>query len=894
MSWIDGLAHRLRAVLNPGAYERELRDEMGHHLELDTLHQSDSGRARRRFGNRTWYQEEARRLTWLGSLDVWRQDFGYAWRSVRRSPGFTIMVVVTLALGLGVNAAVFSVLDRIYLRAPDGVASPASVQRLWFQHGLPAADGKVIVYPAANYPMYRAIVEASGDPRSLAIYDDDRSLVMGQGPDRVRVRGVFASASYFDVLGVRPALGRTYTAAEDSLGNGRHVVVISDRFWRRELAADSAIIGRVLPIEGEPYTVVGVLPPEFTGLDLQAFDVWIPLAAIPARHWIVAAARDRNWWEGRNPYGFQILRRTPDRGDAFEQRATVAVREVNRRIFPARPDTLMRVMTAPLVGRGLGELGQDMKIAARLGGVAAIVLLIACANVMNLLLSRAVNRRREIAVRLALGISRWRLVRLLTTETVLLALLAGVAAVLLGWWGGSLLRSQLFRSVVWHESALHWRVVAFAAGASVLAGIVAGIVPAFQASKPQLTRELKAGARDGAAHRSRLRGALVVTQAALSVVLLVGAALFVRSLRNVEALDIGYDVNRLVYGWADFERGQGPPEAVVAATVKEIADRLRDRPGVEAVARSFMIPMQGFSMATFFWGDGARDSSLSLQGRVPSIAAVSPEFFRATGMRVLSGSSFGERTDARALIVNQRAAEQLWPGRSALGQCVRFQSRDQPCYTVSGIVENARQNSILEDGPRAQFYLQLGNVPLTGFEGTTLVVRTGDAGSAAAIAEMRAALARAFPSAGVRVSTMREMLADEYWPWLLGARLFTAFGLLALLVAMIGIYSTVSYGVTQRTHEFGVRVALGARLADVLRQVVGEGLRIVALGVLAGVVLALAAGKLVAAMLFGVQPNDPAVMLGVGVTLLVVAAAAALVPAWRAARVDPVRALRSE
>jgi putative ABC transport system permease protein len=896
MSWLDGLKHRLHAVIRPGAYERELQDEMRLHLDLDAMQQRDGDRARRRFGNRTYYQEETRRMTWLASLDVLRQDFGYAWRSVRRSPAFTVMVVLTLALGLGVNAAVFSVLDRIYLRPPGGVARPSGLQRLWFQNGRPDGDGRITAYPAANYPMYRAIVEATGDAASLAIYDEDRALVMGQGRDRVRMRAVFASASYFNVLGVRAAFGRVYTAAEDSLGAGRQVVVLGDRFWRQELGQDSAILGRQLLIEKEPYTVVGVLPPEFTGLDLQSFDAWIPLAAIPARHWIVRSARGRDWWKGGNPWSFEIIRRAPDGGnaEAFVQRATMGAREGNRRAWGADADTLMRVITAPLVGKGPGELGQDMKVAARLGGVAAIVLLIACANVMNLLLARAVNRRREIAVRLALGISRWRLVRLLTTETVLLALIAGAAALLVGWWGGTLLRSQLFRSVVWHESALHWRVVAFAAGASVLAGLVAGIVPALQASQPQLTRELKEGARDGMSHRSRLRGALVVAQAALSVVLLVGAALFVRSLRNVEGLDIGYDVHRLAYGWANFEQGQAPTDAVLASTLEEIAERLRGRPGVEAVARAFNVPMQGFSMTTFFWGAGALDSSRSLRENQPTFSAVSPEFFRTTGLRIRAGSSFDDAPGARTIVVNERAAQLLWPAGDALGQCVRFEARDHPCYTVAGVVENARRSSVIEDGPKPQLYLPLDNMPVAGFEGYTLVVRTRDRSGVAALAEMRNALSRAFPTADVRVSSMYEILADEYWPWRLGARLFTAFGLLALLVAVIGIYSTITYGVTQRTHEFGVRVALGARVTDVLRQVVGEGLRIVAVGIAVGVALALASGKLVAAALFGVQANDPAVMLGVAAILLGVAAAAATVPALRASRVDPARALRAE
>lgn len=892
MSWFDGARHRLWTMLNPAQHEREVREELGFHESLDAGQHGDANVARRRLGNRTWYQEEVRRMTWLAQLDVLRQDFGYAWRSVRRTPALTVMVVVTLALGLGANAAVFSVLDRIYLRAPDGVRNPDDLQQIWIEHsGMRSSDGKASYGPSLNVPIYRAILAASDDPSAFALFDTDHSLYMGQGRDRVRLRGVFASASYFEVLGVRPALGRVYGPAEDSLGAGNHVVVIGDRFWREQLAADPGVIGRPLRIEGEPYTVIGVLPPEFTGLDLQDKDVWIPIAAIPKRHWIASRAR---WWEGWNSWNFSaIYRKGPATVTAaLEQRATAAVRQAGVQQYGvANADTLMRVIAAPLVGRGPGELGQDMKIANRLAGVALVVLLIACANVMNLLLARAMNRRREIAVRLALGISRARLVRLITTETVLLALIAGAAALLVAWWGGTLLRAQLFKSVVWYESPLHWRVVAFAMGSAVLAGIVAGIIPALQASRPELTRELKEGTRDGKAHRSRLRGSLVVVQAALSVVLLVGAALFVRSLRNVERLDIGWDTQRIVYGWVDFEAGQEVPGAVVAASLAEIGNRLRARPGVEAVAQAGNVPMNGFSFTTFFWGS---DSSASLARRYPSFNAVSADFFRAAGLRIVHGSPFREDNAGQQLIVNERMAELLWPGRDAVGQCVRFVKRENPCYTVAGVVENARRSSVIEDGPHAMFYLPLGNMPIPGFAGMTLMVRTTPEGHAAAVQEVRRALDNAFPAADVSVRTMTELLSEEYWPWRLGARLFTGFGMLALLVAMIGIYSTVAYAVSQRTHEFGVRSALGASRADVMRQVMLDALRVVALGVLVGIALALAGGKLVAALLFGVRPADPAVLLGVALALLGVAAAAALLPAWRAARVDPVEALRSE
>ena len=897
MSWLHGLRHRLRAVLHPRAYERELQDEMRFHVELDAMQQRDADAARRRFGNRTWFQEETRRMTWLASFDVLRQDVGYAWRSIRRSPGFTSMVVLTLALGLGVNAATFSLLDRLYLRAPDGVRDPGQVRRIWFQTSAErSGSGKAFASPSANYMMYQAVTQASGNARNFAVFGTDGSLYFGTGNKRPRVRAVFASASYFRVLDLRPALGRLYTAAEDSLGNGAKVIVVGDRFWRTTLGADSAIVGTQLRVENASYTVVGVLEPGFAGLDLQQFDIWMPIASIPTTHWVNRTGGGKPWWESVNAWMFNVIERVgpiPDVG--FEQRATRSLRDLNRRLFPRAPDTLAAVLTSPLAGfGGPGTPGQDMIISTRLGAVAFIVLIIACANVVNLLLARAVHRRREIAVRLAVGISRSRLIRLLTAETMLLALLAGAAAILAAWWGGSLLRSLLLPEVTWYESVLHWRVVAFVLVTALVAGLVAGIIPAVQASNPELSRSLKENAREGSIHRSRLRNTMVVVQAALSMTLLVGAALFVRSLSNVQALDIGFDSDRITFGWVQFQGEDKVPDAVVGAKLQEIAAALDGKPGVETTALAVNVPMRGIRFLTFFWGPGAKDSSASLRSSFPTLSPVTASFFDVVGMRLVRGSVFEDRKGAPGqVMVNEEMAGLLWPREEPLGQCMRFESRTAPCYTVVGIVENARRRTVIEDAT-AQYYLPLSNMPAGSLASGTLIVRTRPDASRAATSAIRAELERAFPTGIITVKGMHDELEPEYRPWRLGATLFTCFGLLALLVALIGIYSTVAYGVTQRTHEFGVRVALGARMNDVVRQVIGEGLRVVLVGVIAGIALALAAGKLIAALLYGVKASDPTVMLAVSGVLLIVAALAALVPAWRAARVDPVTALRAD
>lgn len=891
MSVLHGWWHRLRVLLRPAEYEKDLMEEMRFHEELDAMQQGDASRARRRFGNRTRYQEEARDMTWLARLDGLRQDLGYAWRSVRRSPGFTVMVVVTLALGLGVNAATFSVLDRLFLRNPEGVTEPGTVRRLWFETSAQRSySGTAFVTSAVSVREYRAIAAAIGAPSRFALYTTDFALALRRDGARSRVRGVFATASYFPVLGVRAAFGRLYTPQEDSLGQGRPVALLGHRYWRETFGGDSSILGTSIEIERQGFTVIGVLQEGFEGLDLQAADVWIPIASRPGG--------EPGWWNSPNVNGFSALYRaeTPGRDAAFERIATQAQREENRRMWALNPDTLARVLTGPLVGAGPGKQGSDNIISQRLSLVAAIILVIACANVMNLLLARAEQRRREIAVRLALGISRWRLVRLLTAETMLLAAIAVVVALLGAWWGGTVLRSLILNQVTWHESVLHWRVVVFAIAIALAAGFVAGVIPALQASSPALTPALKEGGRTASSRRSRLRAALVITQAALSVTLLAGAALFVESLRNVRGLDIGYDADRLLFGRVTFEPGQSPPAAVGNALMGEIQERLHNRPGVEAISRTLFLPMQGISFNTFWWD---ADSSWSLRPNSPTNLVVDREFFRAVGMRVVAGRTFAEGSRDREVVINEAMFQRLW-GResadaaSALGRCIRFERRDGPCYVVTGVVENARQGYVIEKEPIPQYYLPLHNLPTAATYRGSLVVRTRPAAEDVARVELQRSLARAFPGGEVDIEAMSEALEPEYRPWRLGATLFTAFGMLALVVAMIGIYSTVSYGVAQRAQEFGVRVALGARMRNVLAQVVGEGLRVVAIGVVVGIALALAAGKLTSALLYGVAPHDPAVMFSVSAILLGVAAGATVIPAWRAARVDPVIALRAD
>jgi putative ABC transport system permease protein len=827
-------------------------------------------------------------MKWF-ALDVLRQDVRFAWRAVARTPGFTAMVVATLALGVGANAAMFGFLDRIFLRPPSGVSEPSGLRRLWVTS---ARATRMITYQGLNYPSYLALKDAAEGTADIAFFNTDHTLRIGRDRSTAPVHAVYATSNYFGVLGVRAARGRFFSPAEDVMGAGVNVAVVSHVFWQTRLGGDPAIIGKTVTLGRTRYDVIGVMPRDFVGLDVQAADIWIPIAAFPGR-----LQQGKPWYQSPTTYGSMAIVRTRPgfNDDAFAARGTVALQRVEQELRGGRSVARLTLATGSVItARGPGNLGQEVQIATRLAGVATVVLIIACANVVNLLLARAVRRRREIAVRLALGISRLRLVRLLTTESVLLSMLAAGAAILTAWWGGGALRAILLPDIEWIDSALDGRVALFAIGIALVAGVVAGVIPAIQASNPQLTGALKSGAREGGMHRSRLRSALVILQAAFSVVLMVAAALFVRTFQNVRGIDIGYDVQSTLMAEIRFEDGEEATDAVVAATIQDIAMRLETRRGVEAVGRSSASPMRGYGMQWFTTGYDSMGTVSSDVG--PLFTPVSPGFFAASGLRLLRGRSFGHSeygAAANEVILNEVAARALYPTREPIGQCIRFSKASGPCHTVIGIVENTNTMQLIE-AKKGQFYVPLGSHATADWTGSSIVLRVRPEAIANVKTELQRELGRAFPLGNPTILTLNENMESSYRPWRVGATLFTVFGLLALVVALVGIYSTVSYAVGQRTHEFGVRVALGAQLRDVLNQVLGEGIRVVMVGVAIGIVLSIAAGRLVQSLLFGVEASDPSAMLLASGTLLLTAILAALVPAWRAARVDPVTALRAD
>jgi predicted permease len=825
----------------------------------------------------------AKRRDRMERLDAVLADLRYAARSLRRSPAVSLTIILTLALGIGVNAAMFSLLDAIYLRPPAGVAEPQVLRRLWVERRFVSG---VQYWPGFDYQAFDAVSRAGTAQAEAFAYAPPSKMTIGRGENAPTLRVVRATGEYFRLLGVKAARGRVFDVADARPETSAPVVVISDALWSRQFNRAPDVVGQTLTIGRTPLTIIGVAPAEFRGIDLDAADAWTPLGAFNSGNAAQA------WWRNPNVNGFSVvlrLKSTAREGELL-QRLMPAIRAIEA--SGLRYDSLsVAAFGAINRERGPGKVSGEMQVATRLACVAIVVLLIAAANVVNLLLARGMKRRREIAVRLALGISRSRLTRLLVCESVLLAVAASGAALVAARWAVALIQHLLMPDVQWAGQTIHWRLVAFALGVATVCGIVTGLVPAWQVSSPTLTDGLRAGARDTHGGRSALRSGLVVVQAALSVVLLGGAALFVRSLANVKAHDVGYAVERLAFGGVSYDTRDSVRDAALPMRIAALAPRVKAIGGVRDVAFTSMRPMWGWSSRTYFPAtDTARNKP-----PLGKWTAVTPNYFETTGMRLSRGRTFaaGGADGASSVIVNQAMAHALWPNENPIGRCVRFDTPTNPCVAVIGVVQTAIMGH-LDEKPDPMFYVSAERAPFANWGGTTMVVSASPDRIDAVTNGMRDLLRAEFPGAIPVTTTMASLMAPQYRPWELGAKLFTAFGFLALVVATIGVYSSVSYAVTQRTHEFGVRLALGARGVDVVRQVLGENLRTIVIGVMLGSILTLAAGGLLRSLLYGVEPSDPLSLGGVAIVLIVIALAAAFRPAWRASRCDPVSALRAE
>jgi len=739
---------------------------------------------------------------------------------------------------------------------------------------------------------YRDLAKWSTASSAIAGFVE-RKLAVGVGDAAREMPVGIVTASFFGFFDAPPAAGRYFTEREDTVPAGTPVAVLSYPMWQTRYAARGDALGSTLEIGSVVYTIIGVAPPHFVGM----WPDQPPAAFIPVSSF-AASARPTNWWKTyTSAIGFEaMVRRKPgvsvavataDLTNAFtlSYRAQIGNDPRYLPVEAARP----RGLAGPLLVERGSRASSVAKLSLWLAGVTLLVLLIACANVANLLLARALARRREIALCIALGVSRRRLFAQMLTESMLFALFGGAAGLAVAVWMSASLGAMLFPDAARVWSVTDVRTLAFVALIALGVGVVTGLLPMMHARRLSLVNDLKSGARASAFHRSRARTALLVLQGALSVMLLVGAGLLVVSVRHVRDVRLGFDPDAVVLGDLRM-RGESSDSAQMIALRDRLMAAAQTVPGVEHVSAQLSVP---------FWDESswglyvAGIDSVDALGRF-DVNAVSPDYFAAMGTRLLRGRGI-ERSDVdgatRVMVVGQSMGAVLWPGQDPIGQCVRVETPTAQCTYVVGIAEDIHSHSLgAED---RYYYYYLAAAQMRPNEGGLFIRATGD--TRKFVEPLRRRLQQEMPGASyVTVTPLSEIIASETRSWVMGATLFTAFGVLALVLAAVGLYSVIAYDVAQRRHELAVRLALGAATAGVLRLVVAEGVRVAVIGIAIGGACALAAGRWIGPLLFNESPHDPVVFGVVAVALLAVAVAAGLIPALRASRLDPKAALQSE
>jgi putative ABC transport system permease protein len=808
------------------------------------------------------------------------QDIRYGLRVLAQRPGFTAVAVVTLALGIGANTAIFSLVNAVLMR-PLKYRDAGRLVMLW-EDGSAAGFARDTPAPA-NYADWKSQQQSFDQMAATRQLTFD---LTGDGePEKLLGFGV--ESDFFPLLGVEPALGRTILPGDDR--ENARVAVISHGLWQRRFGGERSIVGREVQLNGEKYAVVGVMPQGFQ-FQYSNFDIWTPFGLTPEK------------MADRNGHYLEVVARL--KGGVTPAQAEADLNTISARIAEAYPNDATGLKAAVVPMREQLAGGSRQTLGVLLGAV-ALVLLIACANVAGVLLSRAAARRREMAVRAALGASRWRIVRQLLTESVMLGAAGGALGTLLALWAFAFLQQLVpagMREMV--ELKLDLTVLVFTLAVSMLAGVAFGLAPALAASRTDLNDALKqGGARGGVGSGRRLRGAFVVSEVALALVLLVGAGLLIQTLYRLRGQYSELrpeSVLTLRTMLADNRYGE---PARRAAFYEQVLARVESLPGVTAAGYTTAVPLTRKGGA----------NGLSLEGRDNGPSAtwnanhrqVTPDFFRAMGQTLREGRAFDARDDEGApsvAAVNEAMARSYWPGESAIGKRFKVGSPDspQPWMTIVAVVSDVRQMGA--DAPvKPEMYVPYRQAapywpkpPYSFFTPRDLVVRTsGDPQNL--VASVRNAIHEVDPYQPISgVRTMDEVLGVETAQRRLGMILLTAFAALALLLASLGIYGVLAFFVVQHTQEIGVRLALGARPSDVLRLVVGRGMKLALAGVGVGLAASLGLARLLTSLLYGVSPGDPATYALVAVLLTCVALLACLIPARRATKVDPMVALRYE
>jgi putative ABC transport system permease protein len=820
-------------------------------------------------------------------MDSFLQDLRYAARQLRRTPAFSVVAVLTLALGIGVNSALFSLLSAVFLQPLPGVVDAG---RLVWVAGLTEPGGHAT---NLSYPGYVDFRDRAKSFTALAAFGDT-PFSIGGGTTPERVRGQVVSGNFFTVLGTTLAAGRGFRPEEDQTPLTHPVAVISHRYWQRRFGGDPAAVGRQVIINGQPFTIVGVAPRGFNGVDIgEMRDVWVPAAmqavAMPTMPKLLTAAN--SWWlkaAGRLAPGATV------------EQARAEIRTIARQQRLADPKAYEGVtaMVAPMRnGMPPGDGDEAVPIAAFAAAVTALVLLIVCANVANLLLARAVARRREIGVRLALGAGRARLVRQLLTESVVLSVVGAGLGVLIAAWAVDLILAQM---PVPLDVRVNLTVLGGSLALAGATGIIFGLTPALDATRPSVVPALRDDAVGRSAHRSRLQGGFVVAQVALSLVLLVAAGLFLRSIGKARRVNPGFDATQRIAAVSFDLALQGYDRTRADAFYARALEQARGLPGVERATLANLVPlagrMVGYEVLTeeesrqAIAGRGRRD------GHVAYNSVVWPGFFRTIDLPIVRGREFADADAAGATpvaVVNEVLAERLWPGENPLGKRIRL-SQNEPSIEVIGVAQTAKYDEVSED-PRPYFYLpgpqRRGEVAGGSI---SLIVRSRDDATPLLrrLDAMLHAMDADLPLFELR--TLDQFVRERLDAKRIGSLVLAIVGAFALLLATVGVYGVMAYSVSQRTREIGVRMALGARNGDVYRLFIGEGARLGLIGVGIGVVLAAALTRVISSMLYGVSATDALTFGGVAVLLGGASLLASWLPARRAARVDPMVALRND
>lgn len=817
----------------------------------------------------------------MNAVDTIWHDVLFATRLLRQSPIFAATVILTLALGVGVNTAVFSVVNAIILR-------PLSVrhgERLVVIASQNTSNRTLRGMSLPDVEDYRA---ATGDVfEDIAGYSVGFLGIAPQGGRPERVLVTWVTGDYFPLLDVRPGLGRLIRRDEGGRGRADAVVVLGYSTWQRRFGGDPSVAGRIVSVNGQPCTIVGVVPPDFVGtFAFSESELYLPL------NWSGAADFDN-----RQARGLHTLARL--RPEATIERAQTAANVVAERLAREHPDSNANVSVRVLPER-LARPEEDQYRSNALGAaimiaLVVLVMIVAAVNVINLLLARATSRRPELAIRAALGAGRGRLVRQMVTESLMLAAIGGGAGVLLGTWAARMLATMRLPGdlPVRFDFTLDGRVLAYAVTIAVGAGLLVGLVPALRVSGSDLDRTLRQsrqGSRGTDGHR--IRAFLVVAQVAFCFVLLAAAALFVRSLFEAERADLGFRAERVLNVHMDL--GQlGYTEAQGRAFFEHVDRKVRMIPGVEDVSFAFTIPLGYIRVSTDVEAEGQPAESNRRLSAGKNI--VGAEYFQTMGIQILRGRSFVDDDNEQSrpvAIVNKHLADLLWPGRDAIGQRFRSAGPDASWIEVVGVTNTGKYRFLFED-PQPYFYVPIAQ-EYSALR--VLQIRTPMPPEALAPAIERAIQALEPNLPLYDVQSMTEALGSGlgFFPVRIGAFSAASLGLLALALAIVGLYGVLSYLTSQRTHEIGVRLAIGATQNDILRLVLQDGSKLVLFGLAAGLLLTLVCSRVLGSFLFGISGRDPLTLVSVAPILGGVALVACAIPAWRAARLDPTVALRSE